>query len=169
MSHDKLVEKATNFLKYQKNCSVVLKEFHAATRGGERPDVLGWKGGTSYMIECKTSRGDFRADRKKSCRKFNPNNKYWNKYGVGVYRYYFVPEGLIEPTEIPNNWGLVYLDGRSYKEVISSDVSYHAKNKINEEPRYNEPTKASLKNEILTLSSLVRRLVEDGAENKYLK
>lgn len=168
MTHDHLVEKASNFLKYKKNCSVVLKEFCAATKGGENPDVLGWKGGTSYMVECKTSRSDFLADRKKNCRKFNPNNEYWNRYGVGVYRYYFMPTGLVDPDEIPDNWGLVYLDGRSYTEVISSDISYHAKDKINDEARYNEPTMESLKNEILTLTSLVRRLSENDGECKYL-
>lgn len=163
VSHDRLVEKAANFLKYQKNCRVVLEEFTAGTRGGEIPDVIGWKNRLSYLVECKTSRSDFFRDKKKNFRKFNPNNEYWNRYGMGIYRYYFVPDGLIEPDEVPDNWGLVYLEGRSYKEIITCDHALrdnpHVINRDNP-VRYNEPTEDSLKNEIAMLVSALGRTLE---------
>lgn len=156
VSHDRLVDKAANFLKYQKNCRVVLKEHYAATFCGETPDVIGWKNCNSYLIECKTSRADYFADKKKKFRKFADNSGYFHKYGMGKFRYYFVPEGLVSPEEVPGNWGLVYLDGRSYKEIITCDHSlYENPTVINRDnpTRYNELSPEAYENEIAMLIS----------------
>lgn len=61
------------------------------------PDVIGWRGGVSCLIECKASRADFFADAKKPQRS--------NGTGMGEYRYFFTPKELIARDELPSDWG----------------------------------------------------------------
>lgn len=98
----------------------------------ENPDAIGWKyiNGTRYegsiLIECKTSRGDFRNDFKKSFR-INPDD------GIGNWRYYLVPEGLITVEELPEKWGLIEVNSRGHTKIIkdvSSTNSLKMKNKF---------------------------------------
>lgn len=70
----------------------------------ERPDVVGFRTSCSAVIEVKVSRSDFFADRSKPVRLTG---------GIGIYRFYLCPEGLIKPEEIPPRWGLLYAKGRS--------------------------------------------------------
>jgi hypothetical protein len=78
----------------------------------ENPDVFGWDYWQTSLIEVKTSRADFKKDFKK---KF----KQEGYLGVGMYRYYLCPEGLIKSEELPERWGLLYeKDG----EIISIKV-----------------------------------------------
>jgi hypothetical protein len=51
-------------------CGVILTELCAATAFGEQPDILGFCTKTTILIECKTSRSDFYADKKKPFRDF---------------------------------------------------------------------------------------------------
>jgi len=67
----------------------------------EVPDVYGDKDDGTVMVECKVSVTDFKADLKKPFR-ITP------ELGVGNYRYYCCPKGLIQPHEVPKNWGLMY-------------------------------------------------------------
>ncbi|KKN85120.1 hypothetical protein LCGC14_0282890 [marine sediment metagenome] len=75
----------------------------------ERPDVLGFRSSCSAMIEVKVSRSDFLADHKKPER---------SSGGIGVYRFYLCPEGLISPNELPAKWGLLYSKGRTVNAVV---------------------------------------------------
>lgn len=102
MTHAELVEKGRAWL--AKKCPVVLSELVSAA--GETPDVIGFEGRVvesgygSHLIECKTSRTDFRADA----------NKYWRLYpenGMGDYRYYLTVQGLLSMGELPDKWGLL--------------------------------------------------------------
>ena len=103
-AHAELVARAARWLHKTKGHAVVLTEIGAA--GYEHPDVIGWKAGFSTMIECKTSRADFLADRKKPFRQ-NPSA------GLGRFRWYCAPPGLIEPADLPEAWGLVEPRGRT--------------------------------------------------------
>lgn len=67
--------------------------------------AYGLNSATSCIVECKCSRADFLADKKKVFRR-NP------QAGMGVYRYYLSPKGLISPDELPEKWGLLEIDGR---------------------------------------------------------
>lgn len=104
-THDQLIEKARVWLR-SKGCSVVISEL--VTR--ETPDALGFDGSHSILIECKTSRSDFRADQNKTWRRLP-------EMGLGVERYYLAPKGLLSHNEIPGKWGLleVYENGRIRK------------------------------------------------------
>lgn len=84
---------------------------------GENPDVFGvrhgnghWDSGT-FLLEAKVSRSDFLADKKKPHR-LNPET------GVGKWRYYICPTGLIQPHEVPEKWGLIWVNKRGHVDVI---------------------------------------------------
>lgn len=108
-THAQLVENARKWLR-RNGCKVVLAEF--VTLNGETPDALGWKGtwGDSLLVECKTSRADFLRDRKKAFRR-DPT------MGVGSYRYFMCPPGLIDPAELPEQWGLIYATAKKAELV----------------------------------------------------
>jgi len=123
MTHTECVAFAARYL--SKRCKVVLPEFY--THNEELPDVIGFsnggirgvvwhKGVFSRLIECKVSRSDFLADRKKSFRAFPAK-------GMGDFRYYCCPKGLISKDEVPEGWGLLYIypDGQ-VREVKGSTI-----------------------------------------------
>lgn len=100
-------------------CSYVTVEL--ATASTEQTDVFGWNYWTSVLIEVKMSRSDFLADFKKPFRA-NPEE------GVGEFRYYCCPTGVIKVEDVPDKWGLLYeYQGvvRMVKEAerLSSNVS----------------------------------------------
>src|ERR1017187_1626593 len=113
MGHAECVKYATKYL--SKRCNVVLPEFF--THNAELPDVIGFKNEISTVIECKVSRGDFFSDKKKYFR-LNPEK------GMGDYRFYCCPKGMVSKDELPTGWGLLYVypSGR-VMEVKSSHVS----------------------------------------------
>jgi len=99
MTHTECVAHASEWLRNK--CNVILPEFF--THNSELCDVIGFRAyGTSLMIECKVSRGDFLSDKKKSFR-IRPET------GMGDQRYYCCPAGLIKPSELPKGWGLIYV------------------------------------------------------------
>lgn len=100
MTHDELAEIASNWLK--KRCGVVFKEMKSNTLHGEIPDVIGFKSHESTLIECKVSRSDFLKD-KKNIFRINPD------IGMGDFRFYCCPNGVITKDDLPKNWGLLYV------------------------------------------------------------
>jgi Holliday junction resolvase len=66
--HSDLVEIAEKWL--LKRCGFAFTEL--STHAQEIPDAIGFKSGISILIECKTSRADFLADRKKALEKTRP-------------------------------------------------------------------------------------------------
>jgi hypothetical protein len=102
--HAQLVARAAEWLRYKYGCGIILSEQYCA--GGEVPDVIGWKGFCqSVLVECKVSRSDFLADANKPFR-LKPEE------GLGSTRFYMAPAGVIEPSELPKNWGLLECKGR---------------------------------------------------------
>src|ERR1700681_2264442 len=98
MQHSTLVATGVRWL--GRPCSVVLYEFAAAA--DENPDVIGWASGAgAILIECKLSRSDFLEDAKKTVRK-NPRT------GMGQRRYYLCPPDVIQVTDLPKKWGLLW-------------------------------------------------------------
>lgn len=102
--HAQLVKRAVEWLRHYYRCGVILSEQYCAS--GEVPDVIGWKGKCrSVLIECKVSRADFLADAAKPFRLYPED-------ALGSERLYFAPKGMIVPSEIPQNWGLLECAGR---------------------------------------------------------
>lgn len=100
MKHCELVELGYKWvLNNSPRCGVAFKEFK--TIGWEIPDVIGFGSFMSIVVECKTSRSDFLADKKKPHRIVGK--------GMGRFRFFLCPEGLIRPDELPERWGLLYV------------------------------------------------------------
>jgi hypothetical protein len=66
----------------------------------EIADVWGWGSKGSTLIEVKVSRADFLADAKKPHRQ-RP------EIGLGRWRYYLTPRGLLTSADLPEGWGLL--------------------------------------------------------------
>lgn len=107
MTHAELCQLAARWLRQPASrggpgCAVALSEPRIGFLGGEIPDAIGFRLAEpdtgSVVIECKTSRADFHADRKK---------KHRGEAGMGQYRYFLCPEGLVDPVELPARWGLL--------------------------------------------------------------
>lgn len=104
LTHKRLVEIGYRWLVTRGGCGVAIKELNSSACNGEYPDVIGFRShGQSTLIECKNSRADFLADKNKSFRK-TPS------LGMGSHRFYLCPWGLINENEIPEGWGLIYVN-----------------------------------------------------------
>lgn len=110
MTHDELVQRAEKWLN-QIGCGVVFNDrFQAALSTGERPDAIGWRSGVSFVIECKATRSDFLADKRKRFRS-DPG------IGMGDWRIYLCLAELIQPDEVPPGWGLLWVAGKTIRRV----------------------------------------------------
>lgn len=112
--HDELVQRAVRWLKGSCGCSTALSEMRALTTSGECPDAVGWRSDYSILVECKASRSDFLADRKKNFRS-NPER------GIGTYRFYLCPPGMITIDDLPESWGLLYAEERTISRAIGPE------------------------------------------------
>lgn len=124
LTHLDLVNRAAKWLISKHKCKWVLREYKMMMID-EEPDVIGWDSwGHSVLIEVKVSRADFLRDKKKAHR-----NPYWGGTsgeagGLGQKRYFCCPLGLIGADELPEGWGLIYVDGkhlRAVKEAVARE------------------------------------------------
>ncbi|EOZ8645446.1 hypothetical protein ACQWTT_001197 [Acinetobacter baumannii] len=113
LSHRELCEIGANWLRSSNyhNCKSILID------GGsfeERPDVIGFRYRRppygSVLLEAKISKSDFLNDKTKPHRQ--------DGKGMGKWRYYICPKGLILPEEIPPLWGLLYVSDAGRVKVI---------------------------------------------------
>lgn len=109
ISHSELVEAAEKWLN-KRGVHITFAEMRACTSNNESPDVIGWTSMNSVVIECKASRSDFLADKKKLFRSFPER-------GMGDYRIYFCPPNIIKVEDLPEGWALVYWDGKKEKVI----------------------------------------------------
>lgn len=85
----------------------------------ETPDAIGWFNRQSILIECKTSRADFKADMRKPYRR-GFGDPMW-LVGMGNQRYYLTPKGLLNVADFPDErWGLLETDGEHVRRVKQS-------------------------------------------------
>lgn len=110
LSHDELCLRAERFLKTNGFGVVFHDRFRAAAATGELPDTLGFRNGTSCLIEVKCSRSDFHADKKKHFR-INPD------LGLGDWRFYMCEPGIISVDDLPAGWGLLHVKGKRVLKV----------------------------------------------------
>lgn len=150
-THNDLVGVARGWLKRPKQgqyggavvrrgaCCVVVSEIS----GGEEPDALGWHGTATTLIECKTSRSDFLADRKKHSRRFL-------QQGLGDYRFYLTAADagvILSVNELPTGFGWLEVSRTPRGKVIVS-IKHEAQT---------QPAKYQTR-ETMILLSLLRRI-----------
>ena len=111
MTHNQLVRRVAAYLRWSRfRCSVVTTEL-STTHNTETPDVIGWHcGGASVLVECKTSRADFLADKAKVFRKVED-------MGMGDIRFYAAPAGILTSSDVPDGWGLLEVYDRQIRET----------------------------------------------------
>lgn len=130
MTHSDLCKLAVKWLKRPQSrgghgCQVAVDECTTG-KTGEIPDALGFcfygqtvRDGT-VLVECKTSRADFLVDKAKPHR---------HTGGVGNWRYYMAPAGLIHVEELPDKWGLIEVNERGHLKVVRGpyqDTNYYS-------------------------------------------
>ena len=81
MTHDELCERAAIWLGSKHRCDPV---FRCGASCDEIPDAIGWNSHHSFVVECKTSRSDFFADRWKYVGYRDPRFSFI--YSVGMKR-----------------------------------------------------------------------------------
>lgn len=119
MTHADLCSIAVKWLKRANSaggpgCHVAVSECRSGWTG-EVPDAIGFRAAGSLddgsvVVECKTSRSDFLADRKKAHRVNG---------GCGNWRYFMAPEGIISPDELPERWGLLIVNSRGHVKTVA--------------------------------------------------
>ncbi len=118
MTHSELVARAEMWLKNQ-GCGVVFNDrLRALTHSGEQPDAIGWRDGLCLLVECKASRSDFLADKKKRFR-VDP------KEGMGDWRFFMCPPDVIRPEDLPTGWGLLYATEKQIEKVHGIPANCH--------------------------------------------
>ncbi len=121
ITHADLVESAARWLR-KENCIVITEMSDGL---GEKPDAIGWRigwqvRGETTVIECKASRSYFLSDKRKSSRQ---------GLGMGDFRYYLAPEGLIAIHELPHMWGLLeYKNKRCHPRIAMQPMEHQEKN-----------------------------------------
>lgn len=124
LTHQSLCKIAVDWLRrpYSRKgpgCLVAVSETQNAI-SGEIPDAIGWRpyphgGCGATLVEVKVSYRDFLADGAKPHRKAPET-------GMGAYRYYMAPEGLIPESDLPPRWGLIEVNGRGHIKVRCGHV-----------------------------------------------
>jgi len=123
MTHKELVKKAKFWLQSAKRCNPVFTE-KGSPKAKEFPDAIGWTSGGCFIVECKISLSDLRADSKKECRNESHN-------GFGNWRYFLLTSQLYEQIQnrindyIPQGWGIVVLD---YNFMYPRQIRHHGSN-----------------------------------------
>jgi hypothetical protein len=148
MRHKDLVAIGREWL--ARRCPVVVTEL--SSQAGETPDVIGFQGRVSgigygtHLIECKASRSDFLSDSKKHYRRCSGA-------GMGNYRYYMAPKGLLKAEDMPENWGLIEVSTAGRVSVLVCPIL--------------QETNQS--REVLLLVSVMRRLHLPDGNHSSLK
>lgn len=123
LTHRQLCDLAVNWLQRPASrsgpgCQVAFSESRGAW-SGETPDAIGFRAAVyrecSVLVEVKVSRADFLADRKKPHR-IDPG------LGMGVYRYFMAPAGMINVDELPSRWGLIEVSPKGAPKVVAGHV-----------------------------------------------
>lgn len=146
MTHDELCLRAERYLRSNGFGVVFHDKFIAANSSGEQPDALGFRSGVSCLIEAKTSRSDFLADKKKLFRVFP-------ELGMGDWRFFICEPDIIKVEDLPDGWGLLYVVGKQIRKVHGWPPNTQW---------YNAPFKASLSDERAYMYSALRRMVVRG-------
>lgn len=155
LTHSQLCLIAEKFLK-QNGFGVVFHDrYQARLETGEQPDAIGFRNNVSLLIECKTSRSDFLADKKK---KFRVNQNL----GMGDWRFYLCPPDVIRVEDLPAGWGLLYAHGNRVRKIHGFPTNAELIN--------NKPFSGNKRAECDFLYGALRRMVLRGHfDDIYIK
>lgn len=99
-------------------CNLAVSEC-TGSYSGEIADAFGMRSigddQHSVLVEVKVSLADFRADSKKP-------HRNGAAVGMGMFRYFLAPQGIIPIDELPAGWGLIEVTPRGKPVVIRGHV-----------------------------------------------
>lgn len=146
ITHAALVVLAGRWLRKSKRCGVVLLEHSALF---EHPDAIGWRYNAreSYVVECKVSRADFFADRRKQGRTHGRR--------PARFCFYLTPPGLVRADELPRGWGLLVAGPKKIQCVVAAGAEQIDQLGAGAVP--DDRTPAELREELARLYCEVRR------------
>ncbi len=114
--HATLVKRAARWLSSTRRCGLVVIEPQSWSCN-EWPDAIGWMpSGHSILIECKVSRSDFHADKRKCSRRAE-------RESMGRERWYLAPPGLLRENDLPPGYGLLELSGARLVRKVEAAVA----------------------------------------------
>lgn len=126
ITHDALCVAAARWLhRHDDNCNIpncflCAVDVSFWTIYKERPDVVGFSSSAPpVLIEVKTSTSDFKADADKFVRK-------WPDRGIGAFRFYCTPAGLVKKENLPAGWGLLEYEGGKISIAQESGYFEHS-------------------------------------------
>ncbi|WP_210515070.1 adenylosuccinate synthase [Pantoea ananatis] len=96
-------------------CKVAFVEV-GAVGDTERADAWGYRWGwnaCSILVESKVSRSDFLRDRHKPHRQ---------EGGMGDFRYFICHEGIINLSDLPERWGLLWVNKRGHVKLMAGHI-----------------------------------------------
>lgn len=119
LTHDALVKRGAQWLAGTRRCCLVFEEYNCwATR--EFPDCIGWTvQGYSILIECKVSIHDFKRDHRKPAKLLAKSR---GKETLGRERWYLTPPGLLDPSMIPEGFGLLEEHKGRMKRIVEAST-----------------------------------------------
>lgn len=144
-THAQLCNIGEKYLRTTMNCKVTAKEL--TSTNSEIPDVIGFKESYSYLLEAKTSRTDFFADKKKPFR-LHPER------GMGDFRYFICEKDLIKIEDLPPKWGLIYISDKGKARLIYGNKNNQYKGRF--------WFKKNIEAEHRLMFSMLRRVVFNG-------
>ena len=124
--------KSNGLVKWQKPKYIVVE---IESIGIPQPDIYGFGNCKTQQIEVKVSRSDFLADKKKYHMQFPDKN-------VGQYRSYLCPYNMIKESDLPEKWGLLWVDENKRITVI----------------KHPEIQESHFESEMTIISSILRRI-----------
>jgi hypothetical protein len=151
-------------------CQIVINEGRAGHCGGESPDSIGFRAtgifDGSFLVECKASRSDFLAD------KYKPHRQ---SLGMGKYRYYLCPEGMITVEDLPERWGLLWVNPKGRVKAVvgaAAALRYHSRQPVEPDMAEVLPLWAhahDVEHECGLLVSLLNRVGDIDKINRWLR
>jgi len=170
LTHRSLCDVAVKWLKRPNStggpgCHVAVSEV-ASGWSGEIPDAIGFRAtgdhsDGSSVVEVKASRSDFLADKKKK-------HRNGEVIGLGNWRYYMCPVDLIKPDELPENFGLLYINKRGHVKPIVTPfltTNYNTQKETLEAMKF----VANVKRETFLMVRLLSRVGDAEKLNNNLK
>ena len=136
-------------------CAFAFKELVTLNGTGEIPDIIGFKDDGTFLLEAKTSYSDFLSDKKKWFRK-RP------EYGMGDWRFYICPVGMIKIDELFPGWGLIEVNEKGKARTI-----YNPFGKGNVYSRWRKQTKNYTAEQAMMFSALRRLHIRNRIDEIY--
>ncbi|EKE79442.1 hypothetical protein [Idiomarina xiamenensis] len=169
LTHKQLCEIAVKWLKRPNSakghgCHVAVAEVKSG-HDGEIPDAIGFRctgdhTDGSVVVEVKVSRQDFLNDFKKPHRN--------GDVGMGNWRYYMAPIGLISENELPAKWGLVEVNrSGQVKNIIGpAGIRHYSLYKKNLD---NYRHDSNISRELFLMVRLLARIEDAHKESSQIK